>query len=197
MSGPERLRVAVEAARLLYSREHKEYFHAKREAARRLGAQQLPTNREVHDQLIALAEALGGSDRVFRLLTMRKVALDYMRLLQEHEPRLIGSVLTGHIREGSDIDLHFYTDDPLGLYEAMEEAGLTFEVETVRARKRGEVMEFVHVYVLDPRGHTLECTVYPHSWLYNQPRSGVTGGPLHRAPASEVEALVAHATDPP
>ena len=190
MSDAERHRVAVEAARLLYRREHKEYFHAKREAARRLGARDLPTNREVHDQLIRQAEALGGQDRARRLESMRRVALDYMRRFAEHEPRLIGSVLTGHIREGSDIDLHFYTDDPLGLYEAMEEAGLAYEVETVRARKRGEVMEFVHVYVLDPRGHTLECTVYPRTWLYNQPRSGITGEPLHRAPATEVAALV-------
>ncbi len=191
MSPSERHRVAVEAARLLYGREHKEYFHAKREAARRLGARSLPTNREVHDQLILLAGALGGADRAVRLQSMRRVALNYMHLLHEHEPRLIGSVLTGHIREGSDIDLHLYTDDPLGLYEAMEEAGLVFEVETVRVRKREADLEFVHVYVLDPRGQTLEFTVLPHSWLYSQPRCGFTGGLLRRAPASEVEDLVA------
>lgn len=190
MSDAERRRVATEAARLLYTREHKEYFHAKREAARRLGATRMPTNREIHDELIRQAELLGGGDRQKRLETMRRVALEYMRLLGEHEPRLIGSVLTGHIREGSDIDLHFYTDDPLGLYDALEEAGVSFEVETVTSRKRGEIMEFVHVYVLDPRGHTLECTVYPKSWLYSQPRSGITGGLLQRAPVSEVEGLL-------
>jgi len=196
MGSTERLRVAVEAARLLYSREHKEYFHAKREAARRLAARSLPTNREVHDQLILLAAALGGEDRAVRLQTMRRVALEYMHLLHEHEPRLIGSVLTGHIREGSDVDLHLYTDDPLGLYETMEQAGLTFEVETVRVRRRDADLEFVHVYVLDPRGQTLEFTVHPHSWLYNQPRCGLTGGPLRRAPASEVEELVARGAGP-
>ena len=190
MSRSERERVAVEAARLLYSREHKEYFHAKRDAARRLSATHLPTNREVHDELIRLAEALGGEDRARRLETMRRVALEYMQRFLEHEPRLIGSVLTGHIREGSDIDLHFYTDDPLGLYDAMEEAGMSFEVETVRSRKGGELMEFVHVYVLDPRGHTLECTVYPRARLFDQPRSGITGGPLRRAPWTEVAALL-------
>lgn len=188
---PDRRKVAIEAARLLYSREFKEYFHAKREASKRLGITSLPTNREVHDELIRTAEALEGGRREERLASMRAIALEYMRMLEEHEPRLIGSVLTGHIRQGSDIDLHFYTDDPLGLYDQLEQAGVAFEVETVRARKRGELMEFVHVYVLDPRGQTLECTVYPHSWLFNQPRSGITGGPLERAGVREVEALVA------
>ena len=34
-----------------------------------------------------------------------------LRALSEFSPRLIGSVSTGHIRRGSDIDLHVFTDD--------------------------------------------------------------------------------------
>jgi hypothetical protein len=33
-----------------------------------------------------------------------------MRLLCRFRPRLIGSVMTGHVRKGSDIDLHLFSD---------------------------------------------------------------------------------------
>lgn len=189
MSQTRRTEVALQAARLLYAREHKEYYHAKREAARRLGTRDLPTNREVHAELIRLAESLGGSDRLVRLEIMRRVALEHMRRLEEHEPRLVGSVLTGSIREGSDIDIHLYTDDPLGVFDVLEQADLVFEVETARARKRGEEVEFLHVLVLDPRGHTLEFTVLPRAGLFDRPRSGTTGGLQRRADCQEVARL--------
>jgi predicted nucleotidyltransferase len=182
--------VAVEAARLLYEREFKEYYHAKREAARRLGARHLPRNREIHQELRRLAEALGGEERPGLLREMRQVALEYMELLKDHDPRLIGSVLTGHIRPGSDIDLHVYTDDPLGFYDLLDEAGLAYEVEEVRSRKRGEVMDFVHVHLFDPRGHTIEITLYPASYAHNQPRSSLVAGPMPRATLAEVRRLL-------
>lgn len=189
MNRSGRKRVALEAARLLYSREHKEYYHAKREAARRLGIRDLPANREVHAELIRLAESLGGQDRESRLQAMRRVALEHMLLLAEHEPRLVGSVLTGSLREGSDIDIHLYTDDPLGVFDALEEADLVYEVETVRARKRGEEIEFLHVLVLAPCGQTLEFTLLPRAGLFDRPRSGTTGGLLKRADWREVAGL--------
>jgi len=37
-------------------------------------------------------------------------ALRLMRLLSRFRPRLIGSVMTGHVRAGSDIDLHLFSD---------------------------------------------------------------------------------------
>ena len=189
MSRSRRGEVALEAARLLYAREHKEYFHAKREAARRLGTRELPTNREIHEELIRLSESLGGQDRVARLETMRRVALEHMRRLEAHEPRLVGSVLTGSIRQGSDIDIHLYTDDPLGVFDALDQADLVFEVETARARKRGEEVEFLHVLVLDPRGHTLELTVLPPARLHDRPRSGAAGSRQGRADCQEVARL--------
>jgi len=37
---------------------------------------------------------------------MRVIALEAMQALERFSPRLIGSVATGHVRRGSDIDLH-------------------------------------------------------------------------------------------
>ena len=58
-----------------------------------------------------LARTHEGDARTDRLLEMRLEALRMMRLLSHFRPRLIGSVMTGHIRQGSDIDLHLFSDN--------------------------------------------------------------------------------------
>ena len=40
----------------------------------------------------------------------RRIALDTMRLLDEFQPRLVGSVLTGTATDYSDINLHLFAD---------------------------------------------------------------------------------------
>jgi hypothetical protein len=104
----------------MYAREESEYFTAKRKAARMVigddRTRDLPSNRENRDEILLLADMLEGESRQRDLWLMRLEALRLMRSLRPFRPRLIGSVLTGHIRRGSDIDLHVFTDS-LGLLE--------------------------------------------------------------------------------
>src|SRR4051795_11570726 len=105
----ERIRrqIALLAARLMYDRTESEYFTAKRKAARQLGVEyrfrpkDLPSNAEIRDQVQALANLYEGDKRREKLKDMRLEALRMMRLLAAFRPRLIGSVLTGHVRQGS------------------------------------------------------------------------------------------------
>src|SRR5947209_16146 len=94
--------VAAEAARLMYEEGVKQYFTAKRLAAKRLlgrvGGRRLryrpsdlPSNGEIRDALLAIAELAEGSKRRRRLFAMRVIALEAMRDLAPFEPRLIGS----------------------------------------------------------------------------------------------------------
>src|SRR6476646_9410366 len=105
-----RRQIALLAARLMYERQESEYFTAKRKAARQLGVEyryrpkDLPSNREIRDQIQALANLHEGEQRHRNLRDMRLDALRMMRLLCAFHPKLIGSVRTGHIRKGSDID---------------------------------------------------------------------------------------------
>src|SRR5580704_14276531 len=109
-----RRQIALLAARLMYERQESEYFTAKRKAARTLGLdhrhhpKDLPSNREIRDQVQALANMHEGEKRQDKLKEMRVEALRLMRLLATFRPKLIGSVLTGHIRQGSDIDIHVF-----------------------------------------------------------------------------------------
>ena len=105
-------RVAREAATLLYFGAEKEYKQAKEKAAQTFGVHFLPSNLEVALELDKIAEENEGAKRRERLIQMRKEALEIMHLLGGFCPVLIGSVWRGTIKQGSDIDIAVYTDDP-------------------------------------------------------------------------------------
>ncbi|MCA9796219.1 MAG: hypothetical protein KC910_30640, partial [Candidatus Eremiobacteraeota bacterium] len=107
-----RHQVALSAARLLYRGVHSEYLPAKREAARRQGTRALPANHQVHDLLLAVGRRVEGEAHGQRLDELRRLALGWMERLEPFEPRLVGSVWSGRIRPGSDIDLHVHHPDP-------------------------------------------------------------------------------------
>jgi hypothetical protein len=118
-------------------------------------------------------------------------ALDLMELLEDYHPRLIGSVLTGHIRTGSDIDLNAYSEDLDPLLERLTQGGHEFSVEIVRSRKNNENKEFIHVHLADVGGFQAEVTVYPLEELHVHPRCSLTGGPMRRATLAEISQLMA------
>src|SRR5258708_14947851 len=107
--------IALEAARLMYERVETEYFTAKRKAAKRLcrrgvKPEDLPSNAEIRDQIQLFARIHEGDKRTEHLPDIRVEALRLMRVLRPFRPRLIGSLMTGHVRKGSDIDIHVFTD---------------------------------------------------------------------------------------
>jgi len=125
---------------------------------------------------------------------MRVVALRAMRALEPFEPRLIGSVSTGHIRRGSDIDLHVFTDDEDALMEHLKALGWRWETERVSIMKGGAMRDFLHVHVQD--AFELELTVYPRRDLRFRPRSSTDGKPIVRVKAHALEALIAEEHGP-
>jgi predicted nucleotidyltransferase len=189
--------VVVEAARLLYERHYKEYFQAKREAARRLDCKVLPTNQEIHQQMLRIAEATEGAGRTQRLKAMRQAALAVMELLSPYHPRLIGSVWTGHIRAGSDIDLQLYADDLQPIISTLESNSMAHEVRRVRSKVEQREREFIHIRHPHASGFEIEMTVYPESEQAHHPTCSITGGPMARASLSQLREALAHDdTDP-
>ena len=189
-----RQQVALLAARLMYSREESEYYTAKRKAARQLGLgprtrpADLPSNAEVRDQVLALARLYERDGRLDRLRSMRFRALRLMRALARFRPRLIGSVLTGHIREGSDIDIHVFSDGIAAVVDVLEGLGLQAEVERKRVVKHNEARTFTHIRVVDDE--PIELTLYPESQVNYVFKSSITGKGMERASIAELEALL-------
>ncbi len=198
--GGLRMVIAAEAARLMYEEEVKQYFTAKRLAAKRILGRtaagrlrfrpaELPSNGEIRDALLALAELAEGSRRTRRLFAMRIVALEAMRALSPFEPRLIGSVSTGHIRKGSDVDISVFTDDDGALSAHLRALRWAYEREPVSIQKGGEIREYLHYHVADV--FPVELTVYPVRELRFRPRSSTDGKPIVRVRASALETILA------
>ncbi|HQU46104.1 MAG: tRNA adenylyltransferase, partial [Planctomycetia bacterium 21-64-5] len=73
--GKLRQQIAWEAARLMYERVESEYYRAKLKAARRMGGwvkpKDLPSNREIRDEIQVFARLYEGQRRLENLRDMR------------------------------------------------------------------------------------------------------------------------------
>src|SRR3954468_3334751 len=160
-----RRQIAWEAARLMYSRQESEYYTAKKKAAHQIckgwvKPADLPSNVEVRDQIQMLARLFEGESRTDNLLAMRLAALAMMRRLSPFRPRLIGSVLTGHVRQGSDIDLHVFSDHLSAVTTILDENRIRYDVQHKRNIKQNEERVITHIHLLDADGFNFELTLY-------------------------------------
>lgn len=174
----------------MYSREESEYYRAKMKAAKQIcrgwvKPADLPSNAEIRDEIQSFARLYEGEQRNENLREMRLDALRMMRLLCRFRPRLIGSVLTGHIRQGSDIDLHIFSDSVDSVANALDAEGLVYDIERKRVKKQGEERTFTHVHVKDR--FPFELTVYPADQAHIVFKSSITGKPIERASIAELE----------
>src|SRR3979409_188677 len=156
--GKLRQAIALEAARRMHERAETEYFTAKRKAAKRLcrrgvKPEDLPSNAEIRDQIQLFARIHEGDKRTEHLPAMRAEALSPIRLMRPFRPPLIGSVMTGHVRKGSDIDIHVFTDSVGLVTDLLENDGFQFDVERKQVVKHQESRIFTHIHVRDRYNH--------------------------------------------
>ncbi len=188
-----RRQIAWEAARLMYLRQESEYFRAKVKAAQRIcrgwvKPNDLPSNREIRDEIQVFARIHEGDSRNENLREMRIEALRLMRLLRRFRPRLIGSALTGHVRKGSDIDIHVFSDGVEPVCALLETEGLRYEVQRKQVTKQGEHRVFTHVHIQDR--FPFELTVYASNLAHFVFKSSITGKAIERASVAELEQLL-------
>src|SRR5207248_7643870 len=185
--------IALEAARLMYERVESEYYTAKRKAARRLcrrgvKPEDLPSNAEIREQIQVFARIHEGDRRTEHLRDMRLEALRLMRLLRPFRPRLIGSVMTGHVRKGSDIDVHVFSDSVGLVTDLLQQEGFQYDVERKQVVKHGEARVFTHIHV--HARFNFELTVYPENKAHYVFKSSITGKGIERASVRELEELL-------
>lgn len=189
-----RRQIAWQAAKLMYEREETEYYRAKMKAARSIqrgwvSPKDLPSNVEIRDEVQKLARLIEGDRRDHNLRDMRIAALALMNHLERFRPRIIGSVLTGHIRDGSDIDLHVFSNSVQAVIAELAFQNLRYEVTRKRIRKDGEETVYRHIHVYDR--FEFELTVYPESKLSYVFKSSITGKSIERASISQFEQFLA------
>jgi len=192
--------IAREAARLMYEEGVGQYFSAKHLAAKRLFGrggskklryrpQDLPSNGEIQGALRELVQITEGSTSQQRLFAMRVIALETMNALEPFEPRLIGSVSTGHVRSGSDIDLHVFTDKLEDIEAHIQHLGWEFKTRQVTIHVAGEFRDYTHIHC--ECVFPIELSVYPHNELRVTQRSSTNGKPMVRVKPSALTEIIA------
>lgn len=183
-------RVAQEAAQFMVDGVESEYLHAKERAMMMLGLtnmDRMPSNREVRQWIGRLAKLEIGEEEVKRRVrAMREIAVAIMAELDDFDPFLIGSTLSGEIRENSDIDLHVYADNFETIKDVLESAGYEeIEEEHIENRKG----HFVHLKWYEG-AYPVEITIIPVSERAVIPMSSVTNKPMKRADLTAVQRLL-------
>ncbi|MBN1517964.1 HD domain-containing protein [Candidatus Sumerlaeota bacterium] len=190
-----RRELAHAAALLIYEGHESEYARAKRKAARQLNVPlkgptgDLPSDAEVHDALLDLARLHEGEGSANRLAQMRQAALEMMRELDEFQPRLTGSVLSGKVREGSDVNLHVYTEEHEDIGRALDALGTRWNIEHKQITRCGKPFERL-CYYFDFQGFEFELAAYEPGERNHRGRSSITGKTIECATTRELERLM-------
>jgi predicted nucleotidyltransferase len=184
-------RVAREAATLLYFGAEKEYKQAKDKAAQTFGVHFLPSNLEVALELDKIAEENEGPKRKVRLVQMRNEALALMQLLGEFYPVLIGSVWRGTIKQGSDIDIAVYTDDPEEIVGVLKAEGVKIlRTGWTTVNKRGVTLESFHIYSETSTNHGLEIVARSQEEAGKKRKCEIFGDELKGLNLKELEKIL-------
>lgn len=125
-----REQLAHQAAKLMAEDGITDHAHAKRKAARQLGAcdtHHLPSNEEIDVALHSFRSLFQSESHPGILRRLREEALGNMQMLAEFHPYLTGSVLSGTAGEQSDINLMLFNDDEKAVLLFLLKHNIIFE----------------------------------------------------------------------
>jgi len=186
-----RAMIVQEAARLMYEDGVQQFLDAKKLAAKRILGKEikhLPSNGEISNALYQLSQFKDASTHQEKLYFMRIKAIEIMEQLHPFRPRLIGSVSTGRIRSGSDIDLHVFCDQVEELEYFITRLNWRYDRELVCIQKNNQLKEYLHLY-LDME-YPVELSVYPLNEYKITNRSSTDGKPIKRLGLKQVHQLI-------
>lgn len=186
-----RAMIVQEAARLMYEEGVQQFFDAKKLAAKRILGKKikhLPSNGEISDALYQLSQFKDASTHQEKLYFMRIKAIEVMEQLQPFRPSLIGSVSTGRIRKGSDIDIHVFCDQTEELENFIDKLDWRYDTELVCIQKSNQFKEYLHIY-LDFE-YPVELSVYSTLEYKITSRSSTDGKPIKRMGIKQVNQLI-------
>lgn len=188
-----RQRISREAARLIAEEGVNDFQVAKRKATARLSmpqGQHLPSNPEIEQALAEHLQLFHARDLPQRLQRLRRLAVKIMRLLERFEPRLVGSLLTGHVTPFSKIELYITANAPELVAFFLQDQGIAFQQSSKRLRFGGDRSEIVPVYGFVAENTGIEISVFTPDGAREAPLSPIDGRPTKRTPLKEVESLL-------
>jgi hypothetical protein len=187
-----RQQIAAAAARLMAEDGIDDFAHAKRKAARQLGAADaatLPTNGEIEEQLRTYQSLYQAEEQRDRLQLLREQALAVMQLLEPYRPYLCGPVLKGTAGRYSDIDLQLFTDDAKAVELFLLNRDLPFEPAEQR-HFDGDQTRSVPVLRIDWEGTVVNIALYSAKDERAALRTSAAGKAIERASIAAVIQLM-------
>ena len=185
--------LAQEAARLMAEQGIEDFLLAKRKAAERFGVSDtavLPRNAEIEEALIAHQRLFKPHMHSEQLTQLRRSALKLMRLLNEFQPRLVGSVLSGSASAHSEINVHVFGDQPERVSLVLHEHGIDHHHAEKKFRYEADRFVSYPSFKFVAGSHAVEVIAFPLDGIRQAPLSPVDSKPMQRATTAEVEALV-------
>ncbi|HYB52028.1 MAG TPA: hypothetical protein VED47_13045 [Burkholderiaceae bacterium] len=123
--------IAALAARMIVE-EGRDRAQAKRKAAAAVAGERalavLPDNEQLEAALRQYLRTVGGAAHRALLHGLRCVAAQWMQILEEFRPYLVGDVLDGSATEHSALRLNLYTESAKDVELALLERGVDFRV---------------------------------------------------------------------
>jgi hypothetical protein len=189
-----RVRIAQEAARLMSEHGIRDFHHAKRKAAQRLGiadTQSLPRNGEIEQALREHQRLFLADSQPQWLRTRREAAVAAMGFLAPFAPRLVGAVLEGTADAHSAVCLHVFSDDLDAVTLFLREHGVPAQLQTRRLRTSRDEQADYPVLLFAADGLPFDLTVLPRDALRQAPLDRIDEKPMRRASLAAVEELLA------
>ncbi len=187
-----RQRIANEAARMMAADGSLDFQTAKRKAALHLGHSDqrgLPSNQEVEEALLTYQRIFHSDTHPRHLRQLRRTALEAMSLLQDFEPRLVGSVLSGSAGPNSEIQLHLFASSPEQVAIFLMDQQIPYREFSSQLRTNGDKEDFPGLGFMAGE-QAIELIIFPDQGLKRPPISPVDGKPMKRANQSQLEALL-------
>jgi hypothetical protein len=188
-----RLRIAQEAARLMSEHGIRDFHHAKRKAAERLGiadTQSLPRNAEIEQALREHQRLFLADSQPQWLRERREAAAAAMTFLAAYHPRLVGAVLDGTADAHSAVCLHVFSDDADAPSRFLHEHGVPLEMQSRRMRDSHSTQGDYPVLLFSADGLAFDLTVLPRRSLRQAPLDRTGDRPMRRASLSQLQTLL-------
>jgi predicted nucleotidyltransferase len=176
----------------MYFGVEKELKQAKLKAAKTFGAHFLPTNLEVAIEFDKIAEENEGSERMKRLVKMRREALKTMKILAAYRPVLVGSVWRGTVHRESDVDVTVYHDNTTDVLEALQKNGFKIlQTDWMTVTKKGQRETSFHIHATSSAKVQFEIVVRGKNETYKRERCEIYGDEVTGLNIQELERLLA------
>lgn len=189
----QRERLAYEAARIMVEQGLHDFESARRKAAERTGIldrRQWPSNERLKEAVLAQRQLFWGSEHDDASRSLKREAVQAMRMLSEFEPRLIGSTLHDLGDRQNGVELFLFADRPEDVLFKLAERGIPWR-EGERTLRYADGQRLAHPAFGFLAGEVpFELIVLPVYARRRPPLDPITERPNLGANLTEVERML-------